>query len=61
MDDPVRAILDDKGRQVHSVGPETTVADTVAAMNRARIGCLVVVEGERSLTGPMREGFRAGL
>lgn len=49
MDDPVRAILDDKGRQVHTVPPETTVAAAVAAMNRARIGALVVVEAERPL------------
>ena len=47
MRDPVSAILDHKGRYVHSVGPRATVAEAVRVMNGAKIGCLVVLEEER--------------
>lgn len=47
MNDPVRAILDQKGTAVETTNPEATVSDAVRAMNRARIGCLVVLDGDR--------------
>lgn len=47
MKDPVSRILEDKGRVVHTVGPEATVEAAVEQMNEARIGSLVVVEKER--------------
>lgn len=47
MDDPVSAILDQKGPDVKTTAPSATVVEAVRAMNRARIGALVVVEGER--------------
>lgn len=47
MRDPVSAILDHKGRHVHSVAPRATVAEAVRVMNGAKIGCLVVLEEER--------------
>lgn len=47
MDDPVSSILDQKGAEVKTTAPSATVVEAVRAMNRARIGALVVVEGER--------------
>jgi len=47
MNEPVSAILDDKGRRVETTTAGATVAEAVGAMNRARIGSLVVVDGER--------------
>lgn len=47
MDTPVRAILDHKGPSVETTAASTSVADAVRAMNRARIGCLMVVDGDR--------------
>jgi CBS domain-containing protein len=47
VDEPVRTILDDKGRQVYRIAPGATVAEAVRAMNEAKVGALVVVEGER--------------
>lgn len=49
MDNPVRAILDHKGTAVETTTASTSVAEAVRAMNRARIGCLVVVDGDRPL------------
>ena len=43
----VQDILDTKGRQVHSIGPTATVLDAARAMNRAQIGSLVVLDGDR--------------
>lgn len=45
--DPVSAILDQKGTEVKTIPPTATVVEAVRTMNRARIGALVVVEGER--------------
>lgn len=47
MDDPVSAILDQKGTEVKTATPSATVVEAVRDMNRARIGALVVVDGER--------------
>ena len=47
MDHPVRDILDHKGTAVETTTAATSVAEAVRAMNRAHIGCLVVVDGNR--------------
>jgi CBS domain-containing protein len=47
MNEPVSAILDYKGTGVEITTADATVAEAVGAMNRARIGSLVVVDGER--------------
>jgi CBS domain-containing protein len=49
MKEPVSAILGEKGRQVHTTSPDATVAEAVEAMNQARIGSLIVLEGERPI------------
>jgi CBS domain-containing protein len=47
MNEPVSAILEDKGNRVETTTLEATVTEAVRVMNRARIGSLVVVDGER--------------
>jgi CBS domain-containing protein len=37
-------LLEEKGRVVHSVAPDTTVVDAVNAMNAHRLGAVLVVE-----------------
>jgi len=49
MQTPVGTLLDEKGRDVVSVGPNTTVAIAVKRMNEAHIGSLLVMDGGRLL------------
>lgn len=46
MKDPVSAILAHKGGEVYRVSPTVSVAEAVRAMNEARVGCVVVGEGD---------------
>ena len=46
MLDTLKAVLDSKGRTVHSVAPRATVLEAVQQMNRERIGALLVREDE---------------
>lgn len=41
----VRAILDAKGRQVASVGPDSTVANAINILSERHIGSLLVMSG----------------
>jgi len=50
----VRQLLQEKGREIHRVGPETTVFEALALMAGANIGCVLVFEGER-MVGIMSE------
>src|SRR5262245_3200752 len=43
----VRDILDAKGTQVRIIDPQATVLDAALAMNEHKIGCLVVLDGDR--------------
>jgi CBS domain-containing protein len=43
----VRQLLDQKGRKVLSVGPDTSVADAIKTMADNNVGSLVVVEGDK--------------
>ncbi len=49
MQTPVGAVLDEKGRDVVSVGPNTTVAVAVKRMNASRIGSVLVINGGQLL------------
>lgn len=49
MQTPVGEVLDEKGRDVVSVGPNTTVAVAVKRMNEARIGSILVIDRGRLL------------
>ena len=44
MKDPLWMLLDEKGRAVHSIAPDTTVVEAVKAMNAHRVGAVLVVE-----------------
>jgi CBS domain-containing protein len=43
----VRDVLARKGAQVFSVSPEATVLEAARLMNDQKIGCLVVMDGQR--------------
>jgi CBS domain-containing protein len=43
----VKKLLDQKGHEVHSVSPDTTVYDALKLMAEKEIGALVVVEEEK--------------
>jgi CBS domain-containing protein len=45
FDEPVRSLLQTKGRVVWSIGPEETVFHAIALMSEKQIGCLVVLTG----------------
>ncbi len=47
MNIPVSVILERKGPVVHSIAPTVSIYDTVAEMNRHRIGAILVVDGPR--------------
>lgn len=49
MHNEVRAILEDKGRDVVTVESTANVLEAVARMNDAGIGAVVVVDGERTV------------
>ncbi len=46
MNTPISALLERKGGVVHAVAPSALVADAVAEMNRRRVGCIVVLDGD---------------
>jgi CBS domain-containing protein len=47
MNTPLSALLERKGSVLHTVDSTLTIAATVAEMNRHRIGCIVVLEGNQ--------------
>ncbi|MDZ4800703.1 MAG: CBS domain-containing protein [Bryobacteraceae bacterium] len=53
--DAVRCVLREKGRQVFSVTPETSVYDALALMAQREIGALLVTTGEGRLCGLISE------
>lgn len=46
MHETLRIILDDKGRSILSINPQTTVFDCISKMNQHKIGALLVLENE---------------
>ncbi|WP_075288777.1 CBS domain-containing protein [Pararhizobium arenae] len=51
----VKAILDEKGRQVHTVDPHATVRDAVDALHRHRVGAVVVTKSGDKIAGILSE------
>ena len=49
MQTPLNQILEKKGAEIFHVAPSTTVTDAVRTMNRHGIGCLMVLDGERTV------------
>lgn len=46
MQSKLSVVLQNKGGEVHSIAPAATVLEAVRAMNRARVGALLVRDGE---------------
>lgn len=51
----VMQILDEKGREVHTLADDQTVADAVAIMNEHNVGALVVTNRSGDVTGIISE------
>jgi CBS domain-containing protein len=51
----VKAILEGKGRKVHTIGPNETLATAAARLAEHRIGALVVTNGDRKVVGILSE------
>ena len=54
----VSAILDQKGHDVRSVGPDTPISVALHRMATAGIGCLVVVRDDGRIDGVLAERRR---
>ncbi|OWO94476.1 inosine-5-monophosphate dehydrogenase [Rhizobium esperanzae] len=55
MTSSVKAILDLKGRDVITAGPNTTVAEAAAILSKKKIGAIVVVGMENRISGMFTE------
>ncbi len=51
----VKAILDEKGRDVVTVGPEMTLSDANKQLSKHKIGAIVVVDSEDRICGILSE------
>lgn len=43
----VRQMLDEKGHDIHAIGPDAPVLDAIRSMAERHIGALLVMEGDR--------------
>ncbi|MBB3312044.1 CBS domain-containing protein [Rhizobium sp. BK196] len=55
MANSVKAILDLKGRDVVTAGPNTTVSEAAAILSKKKIGAIVVVGMENKISGMFTE------
>ena len=51
----VKSILDEKGRDVVTLGPDATLAEAVRLLGERRIGAVVVTRGDRRILGILSE------
>lgn len=51
----VKSILDEKGRDVVTLGPDATLADAAGLLAEKRIGALVVTNGDGRILGILSE------
>jgi CBS domain-containing protein len=51
----VKAILERKGHNVLTVGPDETLAEAVRILAEHRIGALVITDGDRRIIGILSE------
>lgn len=51
----VKSILAEKGRDVHTLGPEATVGEAAAELARHKIGALVITGAGRRIVGILSE------
>lgn len=51
----VKSILDEKGRDVVTLGPDVTLADAIGLLAEKRIGAVVVTDGDGRILGILSE------
>lgn len=51
----VKAILDEKGRNVLSIGPQATVREAAKMLNDNRVGAVIVLDTDDRIVGIMAE------
>lgn len=51
----VKSILDEKGHDVVTLGPDATLAEATGVLAERRIGALVVTDGDRKIMGILSE------
>lgn len=51
----VKAILDSKGRDVLTLGPNDKLADAIRTLAEHRVGALVITNGDRKIVGILSE------
>jgi CBS domain-containing protein len=51
----VKDLLDKKGRVIHSISPDATVYDALQKMAEAKVGALLVIDGENAVVGIISE------
>ena len=49
------ALIDDKGSEIYSVGPETSVADAISEMVEQDVGSVLVIDDQDQLVGIFTE------
>ncbi|MBW9114949.1 CBS domain-containing protein [Rhizobium cauense] len=55
MSNTVKAILDAKGRNVVTAGPDTTVSEAAVLLSKKKIGAVVIVGMENKISGIFTE------
>jgi CBS domain-containing protein len=55
MSNTVKAILDGKGRDVVTAGPNTTVSEAAVILSKKKIGAIVIVGMENKISGIFTE------
>lgn len=51
----IKSILQEKGSEVHSIGPQETVARALAGFAEFNVGALLVIDGDGDLVGILSE------
>ena len=51
----VKAILQSKGHDVMTIGPDETLAEAIRLLAEHRIGALVITNGDRKIAGILSE------
>ena len=51
----VKTILEEKGHDVFTIGPDQMLADAISLLAKNRVGALVVTNGDRKIVGILSE------
>lgn len=55
MKKTIKSILQEKGSKVHSIGPQATVAEALAAFAEFNVGALLVIDSQGHVSGIISE------